>query len=77
MKAQVLGRRTTEEAEAIANKYGKTLATIMAAAGLSTKATWSESVWNMHQVWYASAHCKQNGGMFPHLLKSRYILTWL
>ena len=38
-KAQVLGRRTTEEAEAIANEYGKTLATIMAAAGLSTKAT--------------------------------------
>ncbi|KIM57576.1 hypothetical protein SCLCIDRAFT_28791 [Scleroderma citrinum Foug A] len=60
-KAQALGRCATEEAEAIANKYGKTLATIMAAAGLSTKATRSESVWNMHQAWYASAHCKQNG----------------
>ncbi|KIM63458.1 hypothetical protein SCLCIDRAFT_24139 [Scleroderma citrinum Foug A] len=33
----------------------------MAAAGLSTKATQSESVWNMHQAWYASAHCKKNG----------------
>ena len=73
----MLGRCATEEAEAIVNKYGKTLATIMAATGLSTKATRSESVWNMHQVWYAGAHCKQNGGMFPCLLKSHYILTWL
>ncbi|KIM61173.1 hypothetical protein SCLCIDRAFT_26148 [Scleroderma citrinum Foug A] len=60
-KTQALGRHTTEEAEAIVHEYGKTLATIMAAAGLSTKATWSELVWNMHQAWYASAHCKQNG----------------
>ena len=76
-KAQVLGRHATEKAEAIVNEYGKTLATIMAAAGLSTKATQSELVWNMHQAWYASAHCKKNGGMFPRLLKSCYILTWL
>ena len=63
-KAQALGRRTTEKAEAIANEYGKTLATIMAAAGLSTKATRAESVWNMHQAWYASAHRKKSGGIF-------------
>ncbi|KAL4065809.1 hypothetical protein V8B97DRAFT_2025595 [Scleroderma yunnanense] len=38
-KAQALSRHTTEEAKAIANEYGKTLATIMAAAGLSMKAS--------------------------------------
>ena len=74
--AQVLGRCATKEAAAIVNEYGKNLAIIMAATGLSTKATWSESVWNMHQVWYASAHHKKNGGMFLHLLRSWYILTW-
>ncbi|KAL4066460.1 hypothetical protein V8B97DRAFT_1874420 [Scleroderma yunnanense] len=43
-KAQALGRCTTEEAKAIVNEYGKTLATIMAAAGLSMKASWAELV---------------------------------
>ncbi|KAI6096007.1 hypothetical protein F5141DRAFT_1221215 [Pisolithus sp. B1] len=39
------------EAQAITDEYGKTLASIMAAAGLMTKATQAESVWNMHQAW--------------------------
>ena len=57
-KAQALGKRTTEEALSIANEYGKSLGTIMAAAGLSTKATWTKLVWNMHQAWYADAYPK-------------------
>ncbi|KAI6030352.1 hypothetical protein EDC04DRAFT_2605306 [Pisolithus marmoratus] len=50
-KAQELGMCTTWEAQAIADEYGKMLASIMAAAGLMMKATWAESVWNMHQAW--------------------------
>ena len=41
-KVQALGKHTTEEALSIANEYGKSLGTIMAAAGLSTKATRTE-----------------------------------
>ncbi|KAI6044358.1 hypothetical protein EDC04DRAFT_2889818 [Pisolithus marmoratus] len=48
----------TQEAQAIADEYGKTLESIMAAAGLTMKATWAESVWNMHQAWYAGANPK-------------------
>ncbi|KAI6012349.1 hypothetical protein EDC04DRAFT_2609525 [Pisolithus marmoratus] len=50
-KAQALGMCTAQEAQAIADEYGKTVTSIMAAAGLTTKATWAESVWNMHQAW--------------------------
>lgn len=63
-KAQALGKRTTEEAQSIADEHGKSLRTIMGAAGLSAKATWAESVWNMHQAWYANAYPKDVGGMF-------------
>ncbi|KIO03372.1 hypothetical protein M404DRAFT_27032 [Pisolithus tinctorius Marx 270] len=49
-KAQALGVCTTQEAQAIADEYGKTLVSIMATAGLTTKATWAESVWNIHQA---------------------------
>ncbi|KAI6019757.1 hypothetical protein F5J12DRAFT_780852 [Pisolithus orientalis] len=57
-KAQVLSVCTTQEAQAIANEYGKTLVSIMADAGLTTKATQAESVWNIHQAWYVSANPK-------------------
>ncbi|KIN92738.1 hypothetical protein M404DRAFT_36770 [Pisolithus tinctorius Marx 270] len=57
-KAQALSAHTTQEAQAIADEYGKTLVSIMAAAGLTTKATWAESVWNIHQAWYASTNPK-------------------
>ncbi|KAI5989608.1 hypothetical protein EDC04DRAFT_2912197 [Pisolithus marmoratus] len=33
----------------------------MTTAGLTTKATQAESIWNMHQAWYASTHSKQSG----------------
>ncbi|KAI6009652.1 hypothetical protein F5J12DRAFT_782143 [Pisolithus orientalis] len=52
------GAADTEEAQAIADEYGKTLGSIMAAAGLTTKATCAESVWNMHQAWYAHTNPK-------------------
>ncbi|KAI5993127.1 hypothetical protein F5J12DRAFT_786008 [Pisolithus orientalis] len=57
-KAQALGMHTTQEAQVIADEYGKTLGSIMAAAGLTTKATHAESVWNMHQAWYAHTNPK-------------------
>ncbi|KAI6161616.1 hypothetical protein EDD17DRAFT_1509122 [Pisolithus thermaeus] len=57
-QVQALGMHTTQEAQAIANKYGKTLISIMTAAGLTSKATWAESVWNLHQAWYAHANPK-------------------
>ncbi|KAI6105238.1 hypothetical protein EDD16DRAFT_1524343 [Pisolithus croceorrhizus] len=41
-KAQKLGKHTTQEAQAIVDEYGKTLASIMAAAGLMMKATQAE-----------------------------------
>ena len=63
-KAQALGKHMTEEALSIANEYGKSLGTIMAAAGLSTKATQTESVWNMHQAWYADVYPKTERGIF-------------
>ncbi|KIO04857.1 hypothetical protein M404DRAFT_25939 [Pisolithus tinctorius Marx 270] len=61
-KAQALGMRTTQEAQVIADEYGKTLGSIMAAAGLTTKATRAESVWNMHQAWYAHTNPKVSAG---------------
>ncbi|KAI5998980.1 hypothetical protein F5J12DRAFT_784822 [Pisolithus orientalis] len=57
-KAQALGMCTTQEAQVIADEYGKTLWSIMAAGGLTTKATHTESVWNMHQAWYAHTNPK-------------------
>ncbi|KAI5999773.1 hypothetical protein F5J12DRAFT_784552 [Pisolithus orientalis] len=57
-KAQALGMHTTQEAQVIADEYGKTLGSIMAAAGLTTKATCAESVQNMHQAWYAHTNPK-------------------
>ncbi|KIM54119.1 hypothetical protein SCLCIDRAFT_31365 [Scleroderma citrinum Foug A] len=72
-KAQALGKHTTEEAQSIADEYGKSLGTIMGAAGLSAKATRAESVWNMHQAWYADAYPKDAGegtkGYQVHQLK--------
>jgi len=62
-KAQLLGEHTTQEAQAIVDGYGKTLLSIMTDAGLMTKATWAESVWNLHQAWYASSNPKTSGGM--------------
>ncbi|KAI5994404.1 hypothetical protein EDD15DRAFT_2366492 [Pisolithus albus] len=57
-QAQALGMCTTQEAQAIADKYGKTLVSIMTAASLTSKATRAESVWNLHQAWYAHANPK-------------------
>ncbi|KIO15003.1 hypothetical protein M404DRAFT_119469, partial [Pisolithus tinctorius Marx 270] len=57
-KAQALGMKTTQEAHAIAMQYGKTLTSIMAAAGLTTKAMRAKLVWNMHQAWYAHTNPK-------------------
>ncbi|KIK11117.1 hypothetical protein PISMIDRAFT_123268 [Pisolithus microcarpus 441] len=57
-KAQELGMCTAREAQAIADEYGKTLASIMAAAGLTMRATWAELIWNMHQAWYAGTNPK-------------------
>ncbi|KAI6117922.1 hypothetical protein F5141DRAFT_1061637 [Pisolithus sp. B1] len=33
----------------------------MTAAGLTSKATWAELVWNLHQAWYAHANPKASG----------------
>ncbi|KAI6099167.1 hypothetical protein F5141DRAFT_1066735 [Pisolithus sp. B1] len=60
-QVQALGMCTTQEAQAIADKYGKTLILIMTAAGLTSKATWAESVWNLHQAWYVHANPKASG----------------
>ncbi|KAI6028248.1 hypothetical protein EDC04DRAFT_2605726 [Pisolithus marmoratus] len=49
-KAQALGAHTTSDAQEIADEYGKCLGSIMIAAGLTTKATQAEPVWNMHQA---------------------------
>ncbi|KAI6154731.1 hypothetical protein BKA82DRAFT_4347722 [Pisolithus tinctorius] len=57
-KAQALGMKTTQEAHTIAMQYGKTPTSIMATAGLTTKATRAKSVWNMHQAWYAHTNPK-------------------
>ncbi|KIK24188.1 hypothetical protein PISMIDRAFT_99060, partial [Pisolithus microcarpus 441] len=57
-KAQELGMHTTREAQAIADEYSKTLVSIMAAAGLMMRATWVESIWNMHQAWYVGTNPK-------------------
>ncbi|KAI6111079.1 hypothetical protein F5141DRAFT_1214576 [Pisolithus sp. B1] len=57
-QVQTLGMHTTQEAQAIADKYGKTLISIMTAAGLISKATQAELVWNPHQAWYAHANPK-------------------
>ncbi|KAI6096647.1 hypothetical protein F5141DRAFT_1220609 [Pisolithus sp. B1] len=59
-KAQELGMCTAQEAQAIADEYGKTLASIMATAGLMTKATWAEPVWNMHQAGYVVTNPKMS-----------------
>ncbi|KAI6095879.1 hypothetical protein F5141DRAFT_1221319 [Pisolithus sp. B1] len=60
-QVQALGMCTTQEAQVIANKYGKTLISIMTAAGLTSKATWAESVWNLHLAWYVHANPKASG----------------
>ncbi|KIK22840.1 hypothetical protein PISMIDRAFT_101650, partial [Pisolithus microcarpus 441] len=65
-KAQELGMCTAREAQAIADEYGKTLASIMAAAGLTTRATWAESIWNMHQAWYARTNPKTSDSKQLH-----------
>ncbi|KAI6041021.1 hypothetical protein EDC04DRAFT_2602059 [Pisolithus marmoratus] len=57
-EVQALGMCTTQEAQVIADKYGKMLISIMTAAGLTSKATQVESVWNMHQAWYAHTNPK-------------------
>ncbi|KAI6042077.1 hypothetical protein EDC04DRAFT_2601218 [Pisolithus marmoratus] len=51
----------TKEAQVIADKYGKMLISIMTAAGLTTKATQVESVWNTHQAWYVHTNPKASG----------------
>ncbi|KAI5996095.1 hypothetical protein EDC04DRAFT_2909970 [Pisolithus marmoratus] len=56
-EAQALGMHTMQEAQVIADKYGKMIS-IMTAAGLTSKATRVESVWNMHQAWYAHTNPK-------------------
>ncbi|KAI6119182.1 hypothetical protein EDD16DRAFT_1706870 [Pisolithus croceorrhizus] len=88
-KAQALGMRTAREAQAIADEYGKTLASIMAAAGLTTKATRAESVWNMHQAWYAATdpklseedmkdyHCRQMKHYESHKDEEEFPDLWV
>ncbi|KAI6095848.1 hypothetical protein EDD16DRAFT_1720460 [Pisolithus croceorrhizus] len=89
LKAQALGMRTAREAQAIADEYGKTLASIMAAAGLTTKATRAESVWNMHQAWYAATdpklseedmkdyHCRQMKHYESHKDEEEFPDLWV
>ncbi|KAI6021051.1 hypothetical protein EDC04DRAFT_2607392 [Pisolithus marmoratus] len=60
-EVQALGMCTIQEAQVIADKYGKMLISIMTAAGLTSKATQAESVWNMHQAWYAHTNPKASG----------------
>ncbi|KAI6025467.1 hypothetical protein EDC04DRAFT_2606255 [Pisolithus marmoratus] len=60
-EAQALGMCTMQKAQAIADKYGKMLISIMTATGLTSKATQVESVWNMHQAWYAHTNPKASG----------------
>ncbi|KAI6012370.1 hypothetical protein EDC04DRAFT_2904881 [Pisolithus marmoratus] len=57
-EVQALGMCTMQEAQVIADKYGKMLISIMTATGLTSKATQAESVWNMHQAWYAHTNPK-------------------
>ncbi|KAI6094556.1 hypothetical protein EDD16DRAFT_1721567 [Pisolithus croceorrhizus] len=88
-KAQALGMRTAQEAQAITDEYGKTLASIMAAAGLTTKATQAESVWNMHQAWYAATdpklseedmkdyHCRQMKHYESHKDEEEFPDLWV
>ncbi|KIO02052.1 hypothetical protein M404DRAFT_28036 [Pisolithus tinctorius Marx 270] len=72
-KAQALGMHTTQEAQAIADEYGKTLGSIMAAAGLTTKATHAESVWNMHQAWYAHTNPKVSAEYLSTIIKYKIL----
>ncbi|KAI6094807.1 hypothetical protein F5141DRAFT_1069075 [Pisolithus sp. B1] len=65
-KAQALGACTTQDAQGITDEYGKSLRSIMIAAGLTTKATQTELIWNMHQAWYAGKHSKQSGETTKH-----------
>ena len=74
-KAKAFGLCVNKEAQHLADKYGKSLASVMTAAGLSTKAMWNESIWNLHQVWYASTNSKASDGrslIFSYLL----MLMW-
>ncbi|KAI6137006.1 hypothetical protein F5141DRAFT_1059934 [Pisolithus sp. B1] len=69
-------------------QYGKTLASIMAAAGLMTKATKAESVWNMHQAWHVllgpdsviedmkDYHCCQMKHYESHKDEEDYLDLW-
>ncbi|KAG1890427.1 uncharacterized protein F5891DRAFT_1198234 [Suillus fuscotomentosus] len=52
-KAQELGKNMMEAARAIGKEYGKSARTILIEAGLMMKATWKESPWNQHQMWFA------------------------
>ena len=45
-KAKTFGLHVNKEAQRLADQYGKSLASVMTAAGLSTKATQNESIWN-------------------------------
>ncbi|KAI6098179.1 hypothetical protein F5141DRAFT_1066997 [Pisolithus sp. B1] len=65
-KAQALGACTTQDTQGITDEYGKSLRSIMITAGLTTKATQMESIWNMHQAWYAGKHSKQSGETTKH-----------
>ena len=70
-KAKAFGLCVNKEAQRLADQYGKSLASVMTAAGLSTKATWNESIWNLHQAWYASTNPKASDGrslIFSYLL---------
>ncbi|KAI6127053.1 hypothetical protein F5141DRAFT_1060670 [Pisolithus sp. B1] len=74
-KAQALGMCTAWEAQAIADEYGKMLASIMATAGLMTKATQVESVWNMHLAWTTN-HCRQMKHYESHKDKEEFPDLW-
>jgi hypothetical protein len=64
LKALALGERVESEARTIGREYGKSVQTVLSEAGLFTKLmTRADSMWNMHQTWYAANFPKNGKGM--------------
>ena len=61
-KALAFDKLVKQQANILANEYGKDIGSIMNATGLYTKPPRAESVWNMHQAWYASTNPKTSQG---------------
>lgn len=57
-EAVALGKATRESAEAIVKKYGKSVCSVMIAAGLSIQNARVTNFSNLHKVWYAHHYPK-------------------